>query len=447
MTDKNINIDKDEVFSKLIKDKLENHPMPVPDDIWAGIEQQLTEEPKKRRPALWYWLTGGVAAAIALMLLLRPLNDIPQTSPSVSSTYEKSNDVGPKPDVIVEEPASDSAVADYENNHKPTPAEPEKAAGSFPEKTNKKPLHADNHSNTNHLRIADGEVKIPSQGENSIAENVKIDSESIEINRDKSAETVAEPAKDQSTTDKIEKIDKLPDLNDYPVIPEHTKRPKKKQKMLLAAAFGTGGNTSSSKIDAPPTMMRAPGRQLVSSEVTKNYSGILNANDYSNSQHFAPISAGVTVEKPLTDRLGIESGLVYTYLKSVLNNPGNVDYNGTLELHYLGIPLNARFKALKKPKWNLYVSAGGMVEKGLRSFYQQEVENPSMSRETVVKSNIDGLQWSLNGALGADYRLNKDLSLFIEPKLIYYLENNQPKSARTEQPLTIGFNGGLRIEL
>ncbi len=450
MSDKNQHINKDDHFSQLVKQKLENHQLPAPDDIWAGIEQKLAEKPQQRRLSPWYWLAGGVAAAaVALMLLLRPVNDIPQVAPTVSSTYEQSHDAGPEPSVTVEEPASDSAVTDNEINPQSTPAAPKKAVGLTPRKSNNKNLYADTHIDNSSSHITDEKNKILSGTSNTSGVDVSSTTRETTPLQEKPAENTEHAEQVQSTTNKVEKIDKLPDLNDYPVIPEHSTKPKKKQKLLLAAAFGTGGNISSSQMEPPQEMMKAPGRQLVSSDITKSYSGILNSNDYSKAQHYAPVSVGITVEKPLTERLGIESGLVYTYLKSIYRDPGSVEKNGSLQLHYLGIPLNARVKALKKPKWNLYASAGVMVEKGLRAFYRQEVENNTtgISRQNDIKSNIEGLQWSLNGALGADYKLTKDLSLFIEPKLIYYLENNQPESARTEQPLNIGVNGGLRIEL
>lgn len=452
MSDKNQLINnKDDHFSRLVKQKLENHQIPVSDDMWAGIEQKLAEKPKQRRLTPWYWLAGGVAAAVALLLLLGPVNDIPQATPSISSTYEQSNDAGPEPSVTEEEPASDSAVTDYENNPQSIPAEPEKAAGLISRKSNKKTLHANNDIDTYHPRSADEKKQGLSEAGNTSGSYNSSGSTETVSPPDKSAENTEYAAKTQTATNKTEKIDKLPDLNDYPVIPEQPRKARKKQKMLLAAAFGTGGNISSSSAafdnEPPQKMLKAPGRQLVNSEVAKSYSGILDAGDYSKAQHHAPISAGVMVEMPLTERLGVESGLVYTYLKSVYKDPGSVEKNGSLQLHYLGIPLNMRIKALKKPKWNVYVAAGTMVEKGLRSYYYQEVENSLLNKQTEVKSNIDGLQWSLNGAVGVDYKLNKDLSLFVEPKLTYYMENNQPESARTEQPLNLGINGGLRIEL
>jgi hypothetical protein len=62
-----------------------------------------------------------------------------------------------------------------------------------------------------------------------------------------------------------------------------------------------------------------------------------------------------------------------------------------------------------------------------------------------TESSIDGLQWSLDGAMGIDYKIQRNISLFVEPKITYYLQNNQPMSSRTEMPLNVGLNGGLRI--
>ena len=254
----------------------------------------------------------------------------------------------------------------------------------------------------------------------------------------------------QSTAGKAEKIDRLPDLNDYPVISEKNKRTRKKHPLLLAAAFGTSGNNAGAAMepkDFTSHMSSAPPRQLVCREIIDNYAGILTSEDYSDAEHQAPLSLGVILEKPLTERISVESGLVYTYLKSIYRTPGNVEKNGVLQLHYLGIPLNVKVKIIKQPKWALYTSAGGMVEKGLRSHYRQAIESMSVITNKEVKSNIDGLQWSLSGGAGLDYKFSKDLSLFVEPRITYYLENNQPMSARTEQPLNVGVNGGLRIEL
>ena len=57
------NMEKMDDFSKLVKQKLENHQLPVTDDIWAGIEQKMAvPAPQKRRIAPWYWIAGAAAA-------------------------------------------------------------------------------------------------------------------------------------------------------------------------------------------------------------------------------------------------------------------------------------------------------------------------------------------------------------------------------------------------
>jgi hypothetical protein len=99
-----------------------------------------------------------------------------------------------------------------------------------------------------------------------------------------------------------------------------------------------------------------------------------------------------------------------------------------------------------RSRWNIYVSAGGMVEKGLFSHYVQNTY--SGTNKTVTTSNelIRGLQWSVQAAIGLSYRFNQDYSLFLEPKIIYYLDNNQPFSVRVdaEHPIIPGVNIGLR---
>lgn len=441
--------EKDE-FSKLVKQKLENHQLPVSDDIWAGIEQKMSAPaPQKRRIVPWYWFAG--AAAAALVLFIWPIQNITNPTQKIAVKTELSKtERQPKPIVSTEEPASNSVDADFQHNPQSIPAAKSNAAGLFSKKPKNPTLHADNHLNTTISRTADKEERPTADaiGDSQETENNTAES-STEI-QIKPAENENYSVKVQSKTNRIEKIDRLPDLNDYPEIPDQPKRTKIKRPMFIAGTFGTSGNatrTGMRQQDFAPQMNSAPPRQLVSKKVSDSYAGILTADDYSNAEHQSPLSVGVALEKPLTYRVSLESGLVYTYLKSIYRNPGSVDKNGTLQLHYIGIPLNVRVKAVKQSSWNLYATAGTMVEKGLRSFYNQAVDNMSVKSNTNVKSNIDGVQWSVSGGVGFDYKLSKDLSLFVEPKLVYYLENNQPMSARTEQPLNLGVNGGLRIEL
>jgi hypothetical protein len=91
-----------------------------------------------------------------------------------------------------------------------------------------------------------------------------------------------------------------------------------------------------------------------------------------------------------------------------------------------------------------------MLEKGLRACYSQNesfsnlVGNNYAIEKISFNQKIEGYQWSLNTALGIEYKVIKEHSIYFEPKISYYLDNNQPESARTKKPLIVGINAGIR---
>jgi len=108
--------------------------------------------------------------------------------------------------------------------------------------------------------------------------------------------------------------------------------------------------------------------------------------------------------------------------------------------------LNVIVKLWNNPNWEIYLSGGGMVEKGIRSVYVQNQYVFNQTITTTAATNIDGVQWSVNGAVGTTYKIRRNLGIFFEPKIAYYFNNNQPISARTEQPVVLGLTAGLRIQ-
>ncbi|MDR0507817.1 MAG: PorT family protein [Dysgonamonadaceae bacterium] len=173
---------------------------------------------------------------------------------------------------------------------------------------------------------------------------------------------------------------------------------------------------------------------------------MLTTDDFTDITHYAPLSFGLTFKKELNDRFAIESGLVYTFLASKFENK-NPKRDAILQLHYLGVPLNLHVKLYGNPysKWNFYLSAGFMLEKGLLSHYSQnEYHRNGTKLNLYSNERIDGMQSSLNLSLGVEYRIAGNYSVYFEPELSHYLENNQPISARTEIPMILGINAGIR---
>jgi predicted porin len=58
---------------------------------------------------------------------------------------------------------------------------------------------------------------------------------------------------------------------------------------------------------------------------------------------------------------------------------------------------------------------------------------------------MKGLQWSVNGAIGATYKLHKGVGLFFEPQIGYFFDNDQPESIRTTGSASFGLGVGLRF--
>jgi hypothetical protein len=220
--------------------------------------------------------------------------------------------------------------------------------------------------------------------------------------------------------------------------------------------LGSGGNllamNSSDNSGANPLMNEPNGSSFLGLDnsgpkSTAEYSveKLFSDDDFSNITHHAPISLGISFKKDLNNTFALESGLIYTFLSSKFENQ-NPKKDANLYLHYLGIPLNLQTRLYTAPneKWRFYLSTGVTVEKGLLASYSQTEYFPNTILKTSDTENIDGLQWSLNASLGVDYKLNKNYSIYFEPKVGYYVENNQPISARTENPLIIGVNLGFR---
>jgi hypothetical protein len=155
----------------------------------------------------------------------------------------------------------------------------------------------------------------------------------------------------------------------------------------------------------------------------------------------------LTVRKEQNRTFSLETGLVYTFLDSRFHHP-DMNKEALLQLHYIGIPLNiqARIGGGGKTGWEVYLSGGSMIEKGVYSHYKQ-IDHYGNRRNMTIVSNekISGLQYSVAFAPGIDYTVYRRYSIYFEPEISYYFDRKQPISARTEHPLVFGVNVGLRV--
>ena len=150
--------------------------------------------------------------------------------------------------------------------------------------------------------------------------------------------------------------------------------------------------------------------------------------DNHNIHHYQPMRFGLSLRYRITDRWSIESGLSYTRLSSDIST--TVDGVTTVteqHLNYIGLPLNISYDLWKSNHFGLYVTTGGTMEKSL---------------------DTSPWQFSLNGAVGAEYKLTDFFSLYAEPGLGYYFKDGSTTpTIYQDRPLNINLSFGLRFNL
>lgn len=135
-----------------------------------------------------------------------------------------------------------------------------------------------------------------------------------------------------------------------------------------------------------------------------------------------PVTAGVTVERKLNRRLWIETGILYSDLRS----------SGT-SLHYLGIPVRMNVRITDKKRVGLYATVGGMADKCIAG-----APDNSFEKEPI--------QLSLTAGLGMQYKISECLSAFVEPSVSHHFDTgSEVATVRTERPTNFNLLCGIRM--
>ena len=148
--------------------------------------------------------------------------------------------------------------------------------------------------------------------------------------------------------------------------------------------------------------------------------------------HDLPLSLGLSLRMSLTPRLGLESGLEYTYLHSVEEFAGS---RLNQRLHFIGIPVRLDASLWTDGGFGIYAGLGGKVEKCVSATLGRVVcEEPR-------------LQWSAETFGGIRYQIRPRMQLYFQPALTWYLTKTDLVTYRTEHPLGLSLHAGLRFDL
>jgi len=428
----NINNNKPDAFSELMKQKLENHQLPVELNDWSAIEKRLNKKGKRKIIPWWMWLPIGSAAVLTLLFTLRSFNETPDYAVKSNSHAVTQQVETPK------QYTAQQAVAKVDmsgNQISNAPSVVLKQKNTSVQNRNNVVIDLPNKvtvafysvSNERNSSIATTTLRAVEKEPIAQAQVGAQQNDSVQ-NKQEMKKTVLDPNPDESIA----------------AVPQ---KKSKHNNWMLAASYGSQGNVdlaSNSRVgDFVSSSPNFYDKTL--SAVNTNYTSILATNDFTKKTYNDPLSFGLTVRKQLNKTLSLESGLVYTYLLSTFENSGVQRSEAKLHLHYIGIPVNLITELWENSKWEVYLSTGFMAEKGIQSLYVQSQYFGAEVVTTTAKTNINGIQWSINGGVGVSYKIKRQLGIYFEPKFSRYFDNNQPVSARTDHPFVFGLSAGLRI--
>ena len=177
---------------------------------------------------------------------------------------------------------------------------------------------------------------------------------------------------------------------------------------------------------------------------------LMSTQSATRTNHHQPIKAGVSLRIPLSNHWSVSTGATYSYLGSdISQETGNARMETKQKLHYVGIPVNVNYSVLRTNRLNLYASAGVEIEKLVSGKQDTEhYEGNTFTKATSQSVKEGRPQISGNVAVGAEFRIVNQLSVYAEPGLAYHFDNGSDvENIYKEKPLNLNVQVGLRWEL
>ena len=416
----------DDKWLKEFRERMEDYSEPLPEGMWEKLESDLAQ-PK----VIPFWRRWpSVAAAVALVLVVSSLALSDWFSPVMESSDMKvANQVAEEMvggDLVVPV-APVNAVAQTEECVAPTPnAVAQKAvARAFVVQT-----------------------------ENTVAQTEG------EVSRGDEAAQTDEPQNSHSDYESYRTTTRtrMMDNRSYAY-----RAPKHSADRGIELGLHTGGMPYNASKQFAGMSRLAPSRtmslnnQLVMTEGMNGkmtaYSQVLLSNRDKQSKtavkHKMPVNVVASVKWHFADNWALESGLSYTFLQSELHSGSNLYWEETQKLHYVGIPIKLHRSIWGNDLMQIYASAGGMLEKCVSGSFEAVYVTSNSTKEKEENSiHSHPFQWSLAAAVGAQVNLIHQLSLFVEPGVAYFFDDNSRlETIRKEHPFNFNLQFGLRFNL
>ena len=165
-------------------------------------------------------------------------------------------------------------------------------------------------------------------------------------------------------------------------------------------------------------------------------------------RHRQPVRLGMSVRFKLGGRLGLETGMSYSYLSTdIASGDESGGYDTDQKLHYVGIPLSVNYDIWSTDRIEIYASAGGAVDFCVSGTTHTDYVSGNIITSSSEESLRDKRpQWSINASAGVQYNFNDIVGIYAEPGVSYYFDNGSDVSTIfKEKPLNFNLNVGVRF--
>ena len=165
------------------------------------------------------------------------------------------------------------------------------------------------------------------------------------------------------------------------------------------------------------------------------------ANHEERQNFYQPFSFGLSVNIPISSKISVSTGVVYTRLSSDFTSIANsLVYERQQKLHYVGIPLTVQYNVWQWHGLNVYATAGGQADFNVKAYMTTE--------GTETKLEKDNWQWSVNAALGVQYNFIPQLGIYVEPGIKHYFDNGSHiQNYFKYKPTNFNLQLGVRVNL
>lgn len=410
---------------KNLRHWMEDYSEPVPDGLWEQLEKELDSTPK----VIPLWRRWQAAVAVAVLLVISSVTVWFWNSPSAEYIGKKSVEMAslPRPaeieEVIQAAPSvahAASEVASVKQKVKRVEAVVQQAITAWTEEAAETPMK-----------------ERPTEATD------KAEKEPEQVKEEKPARKPAARAAQR---------------NNYYAYATSRKAKDRKWSVGISTGnvpFSSNTNYSGygsltplspkSDQDSPYSSLEARGE--ISDPV---YFANLNKSNNTKVEHRMPVTFGASLRFELDEKWGIETGVTYTLLSTDLRSGSNDSYiEEEQRLHYVGIPLKVDRRLWSNKRFEVYASAGGMVEKCVSAtMHQAGIVDQKDGKATDEKITVKPLQWSLSAAAGAQFKITEQVGIYAEPGVAYYFDDGSKwQTIRKEHPFNFNIQLGVRFSL